>query len=104
MSYLSVLGCEFEKPMSYLKSAPSNLPYCKVWCKNYKSLNLGRKMPYLHIFGLEFVNIIVIFNNQYPRICLVAKFGTKAKILKFGTKNALFRYFWARIKEHCCHI
>ena len=93
MSYLSVLGCDFEKPMSYLKSAPSNLSYCKVWCKKYKSLNLGRKMPYLHIFGLEFVNIIVIFNNQYPRICLVAKFGVKTKILKFGAKKCLMWVF-----------
>ena len=50
-------------------------------------------MPYLHIFGLEFVNIIVIFNNQYPRICLVAKFGVKTKILKFGAKKCLIWVF-----------
>ena len=35
-------------------------------------------------------------SNQHPRICLVAKFGAKIKILKFGTENALFGYFWAR--------
>ena len=23
---------------------------------------------------------------------------------KFGTKNALFGYFWARILKNCCHI
>ena len=39
--------------MSYLKSAPSILPYCKVWCKNKKSLNLGPKMRDMCIFVLE---------------------------------------------------
>ena len=33
MPYLGVLGRNFEKPWSYLKSVPSNLPYCKHWCK-----------------------------------------------------------------------
>ena len=32
MLYLGVLGSHFEKPLSYLKSALSKLPYCKVWC------------------------------------------------------------------------
>ena len=34
----------------------------------------------LHSFGLEFENNIVIFE-------IVAKFGAKRKILKFGTKK-----------------
>ena len=42
--------------------------------------------------------------NQRPRICLVAKFDTKIKILKFGTENALFWYFWPAIWKNCCHI
>ena len=54
MPHFGVLGSNFEKLMSYLKLAPSNLPYCKVWCKKYKSLNLVPKMPDLHIFGKEF--------------------------------------------------
>ena len=28
---LGVLGSNFEKPLSYLKSAPSNLRYTKCW-------------------------------------------------------------------------
>ena len=40
--------------------------------------------------------------NQYPRICLFAKFGEKMP--KFGTKNALFGYLWARISKNYCHI
>ena len=42
--------------------------------------------------------------NQYPRICLVAKFSKKAKKPKFGTKNAWFMYFWAGIWKQYCHI
>ena len=34
MPYLGILVNNFEKPLSYLKSAPSNLPYGKMWCKN----------------------------------------------------------------------
>ena len=45
--------------------------------------------------------------NQNPWICLIAKFCEETKMPKFGTKkcriwafltkNALFRYFWARV-------
>ena len=35
--------------------------------------------------------------NQYPRICLIAKFHGKTKAPKFWTKNALFAYFWPRM-------
>ena len=59
--YLGVLGSNFEKSLPHLKSAPSNLPYCKFWYKNLKFLNLITKMPDLRILGLEFKNIIAIF-------------------------------------------
>ena len=45
--------------LSYLKSAPSNLSNCIISGK--KILNLGAKMPYLGIFGLEFKKTITIF-------------------------------------------
>ena len=61
MPYSGILGCNFEKTELYLKSVPSNLSYCKVWCKNKKTLNLGPKILYLYIFGLEFENNILIF-------------------------------------------
>ena len=38
---LSILGCKFEKVMSYFKSASSNLEKIKI--KNYKILNFGTK-------------------------------------------------------------
>ena len=43
-------------------------------------------MSDLGVFGLEFENIFVIY-DQRPQICLVAKFGAKIKIPKFETKN-----------------
>ena len=61
MPYLGFLGSNFERPLSCLKSAPSNLPCCKVSCKRSKFLNLGPKMPDFCILGLEFENIIVKF-------------------------------------------
>ena len=36
MSYLGNLGCKFEKILSYLKSASSNLSKCKVLCTDLK--------------------------------------------------------------------
>ena len=32
--------------------------------------------------------------NKNPKICLIARFGAKIKIMKFGTKIALFGYFF----------
>ena len=126
--------------MSCLNSASSNLLTCKVSSKNKKTLNLGQKIPYSGIFGLQFnKNYYQIFNqypqifktinfypkqkkvnlgpkklylglwagmlknyghncNHRPPICLIAKFHAKIRILKFGTKNALFGRFW---KQFC---
>ena len=44
-----------------MKSAPSNLSNLINFVKKWKCLNLGPKMPYLGIFGLEFQKAIVIF-------------------------------------------
>ena len=38
---------------SYLKSAPSNFANSKILRKKQKHLNLGKKMPYLSILGVE---------------------------------------------------
>ena len=45
---------------SYLKSAPSNLSNCKVWCE-IKILKLESKNADLRIFVLEYENANVIF-------------------------------------------
>ena len=70
-------------------------------------------MPYLGIFDqkcLIWVFWAGIWKqychiwNRHPRICLIAKFREKSKILKFGTKNAWFGYFGDRILKSYCHI
>ena len=62
-------------------------------------------MPYLGIFGPEFYKNYCHIWNQHLRICQVAKFCEIMKMPKFGTKNALFGYFWARsFTKNYCHI
>ena len=51
MPYLEVLGKGFEKSLSYLKSAPSNL---SIWKNSQKYKHAQPKLPYLGIFGLDF--------------------------------------------------
>ena len=106
------LGSNFEKPLSYLKSTPSNLPYCKVWCKK-TPLKFGTANVwfgyfwawiwkyYCHIWNQH---ILLSYLKSAPRICLIAKFRIKTKMPKFRTKNALFVYFWTVIWKNYCHI
>ena len=61
IALIGYFGLEFQKLMSYLKSASSNLVAWKVSSKTKKTLNLGPKIPYLGIFGLQ-------FNKNYYQI------------------------------------
>ena len=54
-------------------------------------------MPDLHILGLERENIIVIFEISTLEFVNKQTFIQKQKNFKLGTKNSLFRYFWAAI-------
>ena len=112
MSCSDILGSNFGKLLSHLRSTPSHFLITKFSSK-MKIFNLRPKMPDLRILKLGTKNFwfwrfwarnwkCCCHNwNQHPRICLIAKLGAKTKILKFGTKNALFRYFWAGIWEYC---
>ena len=68
-----------------------------------KILNFGTKLPCLYFWAAILKNHCHIW-NQRPRICLIAKFGGKIKILKFGTKNAWFGFFGAWIWKYYCYI
>ena len=48
-------------------------------------------MPHLYIFGLKYENNIVIFEIS------TLEFREIMKMPKFGTKNVVCGYFWARI-------
>ena len=116
MLYLGVLGSHFEKPLSYLKSAPSKLPYCKVWCFVDHICQIAKscekiKMPKFRIknalFGYFWARILkktCHIWNQHPLICLIGKFCENRKMSKFGTKNALFGIFELEFLKNYCHI
>ena len=55
-------------------------------------------------FGQIFLKKYCHILNQHPQIDLIAKFREIIEMDKFGTKNALFGYFWARIFKNYSHI
>ena len=63
-----------------------------------KFSNLEPKIPYLDVLGSILKKHCHIWNQQ-PGVCLMAKIDGKIDIFKFGTKNALFGYFWAGIRK-----
>ena len=89
--------------MSYLKSASSNWLTCKVSSKNENNLNLGTKIPYLGIFGLQLYKTYYQICNQYRRICETIKFHPKWKKINFGPKM-LYLDLWTGKLKNCCHI
>ena len=74
-----------KKILSYLKSAPSILSKWKFCGKKKKCLNLGPKMSYLGIFGLEFEKIIAIFEISTPEYL---KNESLAHTVNFGIGSA----------------
>ena len=61
---------------------------CSIWI----FLDQNFKKSYRHIW------------NQHPWICLIAEYREIMKMSKFGNKNPLLWYFWARILKNYCHI
>ena len=61
-------------------------------------------MLYLADLGREFEKAIAIFEISTLKFVSMQNFAEKPKIPKFGGRNALFGYFWARILENYCHI
>ena len=86
---VSHFGQEFQKLMPYLKSASSNLSTCKVSSKNKSILNLGPKIPYLGIFGLEFNKDYYQIFNQHPQICEAINFHPKQKKQIWDQKSSI---------------
>ena len=54
-------------------------------------------MPYLDIFGARILKNYCHIWNQHLRVSLIAKLYEETKMPKFGTKNALFEYFWLKM-------
>ena len=72
--------------------------------KKQKCVNLGPKMSYSHIFGLEFSKAHVTFKISTLKFVKLQNITKKTKMHKFGTKNPLFGYLWGRILKNYCHI
>ena len=53
---------------------------------------------------LSYLKLASICLIHYTGICLAVKFCEKMKMPKFGTQNALFGYFWARISKSYFYI
>ena len=68
-----------------------------------KTLNLGPKIPYLGIFGLQFNKNYSQISNQYSRNCETTKFHPKKNKNKLRTKNTLLS-LWAGKFKNYCHI
>ena len=77
--YLGIFGLK-----SYMRSAPSNLPNCKVWCK-MTILKFGTILICVFL-GVEFENTIVILETNTSNLsnCKISR----TRMPKFGTKNA----------------
>ena len=92
-----------KRQLPYLKSAPSNLPKSKGWCK-IAILKFGTKNIWFEYFWAGSWKQYCHIWNQYSRIFLIEKFCEETKMPKFWTKNVLFGYFWAGISKQYCHI
>ena len=88
---------------------------CSLIClvaevQKQKSLHCGPKIPNLHTLCwnskmlLSYLKLASICLIHHTGICLAVKFCEKMKMPKFGTQNALFGYFWARISKSYFYI
>ena len=95
--YLGIFGLRFDKKLLIFNQHPRICENIKFHPKQKKySWN---KQCSNWVFGLECWKTIVIF--VIPPIYLMAKFRTKIRILKFGSKNPSFgcfgQQFWKAI-------
>ena len=104
MPYLRILGQEFKKTMSYLKSIPSNLPNCEISWKNKNAQILDQKCLIWVFLGWNSKTILSYLKSAPSSLSNCEISGKKPKIVKFGTKNVLFGYFCARIWKQYCQI
>ena len=94
-----------------------NLPICLLakFCEETKMFKFGTKnvlfgyfwtkMAYLDIFWAKIKkNNYCCIWNWHTWICLIAKYCEIMKMPKFGTKSALFGYFWDRFLKNYCRI
>ena len=89
---LSILGLEFWKLLSYLKSASSNLSIRRISRKT-KMPKLRTENALFEYFWARILESCCHIWNQHLRISATAKFCEETNMPKFGTKNALLGIF-----------
>ena len=76
----------FKKTIVIFEISTLEFAYLQNLTKKQKYLALGRKMPDLGIFGLEFENNIVIFEISTLQFVYLQNFTKKQKCLNLGPK------------------
>ena len=94
MPYLRIFGLEFENNLSYLISAPSNLSNRKTSRKNKNCQNWDQKCLIWVFLGWNLMSYLKSTPSNLSN-CKIS--GKNIKMVKFVSKSALFRCFWARI-------
>ena len=87
-----------------MKSAPLNLSNYKVSLKNEISKSWDQKYLLLGISGLKFKKILSYLKLARSNLSYWKILQKETKMLKSGTKNALFGHFWASFLKKYCHI
>ena len=90
---MAIFRLQLENTFVMHNFSTFNLSKCNVSCKK-TFLNVGPKLFYLGIFGLELrkATLLWIFYISTPEF-FQTKFFPKIKILKLGTKIVLIGYF-----------
>ena len=96
---MAIFRLQLENTFVMHNFSTFNLSKCNISCKK-TFLNVGPKLFYLGIFGLELrkATLLWIFYISTPEF-FQTKFFPKIKILKLGTKIVLIGYFGLEFQE-----
>ena len=104
MPCLGIFGLEFEKSIVIFQISVLEFVLLQSLVQKSSSLNLGPKMRVRVLLGWN-LKIILSYLKSAPWNLSDCKISwKKTKMLKLGTKNALFGYFWTGIWKKHCHI
>ena len=96
--YLGIFGLELEQATVLWFFYISTLKFFQTkFCPKIKILKSGTKIFLIGCFGLEFQKTNVEFKISILEFVNIQRFIQKQKKFKLGTKNTLFRNFWAAI-------
>ena len=100
MPIFGIFWQEFRKSYCDLKSAPSNLPICKIsQKKKTKMAEFGTRNAWFMYFLAGIWKQYCHIWNQHPWIRLVAKFCEKTKCLNLRQKMGYLGIFCLELKK-----